>query len=110
MPASHPRYNTSYDLARSYLAERLPEQSLSDLEAKRRARDKQTLIEWLDHNGSRDSYLLMRSRLYDLLAEDLSGRVTPLYRESGMKRNELTLLHVEGNRPTAAATQSSTRR
>jgi hypothetical protein len=111
VPASHPRYNTSYDLAQSYLTDRLPFETLFDLEARRQARDKQALFEWMDHNRSRNVYLLIRSPLYDLLAEDLTGRVTLLFRETGMKRNELTLLQVEANQPTAtAATQISTRR
>ena len=68
VPGSHPRYNTAYDLAQSYLAERLPFETLSDVEAKRQARDKQTLIDWLDHDDARSSYLLIRSRLYDRIA------------------------------------------
>ncbi|MFI5458902.1 MAG: hypothetical protein ACHRXM_26025 [Isosphaerales bacterium] len=56
------------------------------------ARDKQILIEWLDHNDPRTSYVLIRSRLYDRFADDLASRVTPVFRETGMKRNELTLL------------------
>jgi 4-amino-4-deoxy-L-arabinose transferase-like glycosyltransferase len=112
VPGSHPRYNTAYDLAQSYLTERLPYETISDLEAKRQAREKQTLIKWLDHNRAGTSYLLIRSHLYDLFADDLAGRVTPLFRETGMKRNELILLEVAGNRPPAgtAASQVPTRR
>ena len=98
VPGSHPRYNTAYDLAESYLSERLPFETLSDLEAKRLARDKQILIEWLDHNDPRTSYVLIRSHLYDRYAGDLASRVTPVFRETGMKRNELTLLRVAGYR------------
>ena len=39
--------NTAYDLAHSYITERLPSETISHLEAKRQARDKQALIEYL---------------------------------------------------------------
>jgi hypothetical protein len=103
VPGSHPRYNIAYDLADSYRTERLPCETISDLEAKRQARDKQALVDWLDGNGADRSYLLIRSQLYDRLAPDLEGRVTPLLRETGMKRNELVLLELATNRPTASA-------
>ena len=50
VPGTHPRYNTAYDLAHSYLTERLPSETISHLEAKRQARDKQALIDWIDHS------------------------------------------------------------
>jgi 4-amino-4-deoxy-L-arabinose transferase-like glycosyltransferase len=112
VPGSHPRYNIAYDLAQRYLTERLPSQTISDVEAKRQAEDRLTLINWLDQNGARSTYLLCRSRLYDLLVNDLAGRVTPVFRETGLKRNELMLLEVADNRPTSrsAANSNSTRR
>jgi 4-amino-4-deoxy-L-arabinose transferase-like glycosyltransferase len=106
VPGTHPRYNTSYDLAHSYLTERLPSETISQLEAKRQARDKQALIDWLDHGDSRRSYLLIRGSLYDGFARDLADRAVPVFRETGMKRNELVLLQVSDRRPvstTAAA-------
>jgi hypothetical protein len=51
--------------------------------------------------------LLIRGSLYDGFANDLAGRVVPLFRETGMKRNELVLLQVAGRRP-GAATASAT--
>ncbi len=112
VPGSHPRYNTAYDLAASYLTERLPFETIADVEAKRLARDKQILLNWLDHDDPRSSYLLIRSHLYDRFASDLSGRVTPIFRETGMKRNELILLQAASHRqPSAtASTNAPTRR
>jgi hypothetical protein len=108
VPGSHPRYNTAYDLAENYRTERLPSETFSDLEAKRLARDKQLLIEWLDRNDHRTSYVLIRSQVYDRYAHDLASCSTPVIRETGLKRNELTLLRVGGERPTAARTATAT--
>jgi 4-amino-4-deoxy-L-arabinose transferase-like glycosyltransferase len=107
VPGTHPRYNTAYDLAHSFLTERLPSETISHLEAKRQARDKRALIDWIDHSEPSTSYLLIRGSLYDGFANDLAGRVVPLFRETGMKRNELVLLQAAGRRP-AAATASAT--
>jgi 4-amino-4-deoxy-L-arabinose transferase-like glycosyltransferase len=112
VPGSHPRYNIAYDLAHSYLTERRGLETITDLEAKRQARDKQTLFNWLEQDGARPSYLLLRRKLYDLMADDLGGRVFPLLRETGLKRTELVLLELAVSGPTAraAATPGPTRR
>ena len=83
VPGTHPRYNTAYDLAHSFLTERLPSETIAHLEAKRQARDKQALIDWLDHSEPSTSYLLIRGSLYDGFAGDLAGRAVPLFRETG---------------------------
>ncbi len=49
VPGTHPRYNTAYDLAASYLAADSPNLTLSDLEARRQAHDTKSLFDWLDH-------------------------------------------------------------
>src|SRR5262249_33614522 len=77
IPGSHPRYNVAYDLANSYLTERRPFETISDLEAKRQARDRQTLLNWLEQNGTGPCYVLFRSRLYDLVADAVDGRAVP---------------------------------
>jgi hypothetical protein len=106
VPGTHPRYNTAYDLAHSYLTQRLPFETLGDIEAKRQARDKQALFDWVDHSDPHTSFLLIRGSLYDGFATDLAGRVVTLYRETGMKRNDLVLLQV-ADRPPPPATVSS---
>jgi 4-amino-4-deoxy-L-arabinose transferase-like glycosyltransferase len=92
VPGSHPRYNAAYDLAERYLRERLPFETLLDLEAKRVAQEEQMLIDWLDRSAPRGSYVLLRSRLFDRYSRDLADRVIPVFRETGMKRNGVTLL------------------
>ena len=106
VPGTHPRYNTAYDLAHSYLTKRIPSQTLSNLEANRQARDKQALIDWLDHSDPSSSFLLIRGSLYDTFANDLAGRVVPVFRETGLKRNELILLQVVGRIPFSSTASS----
>jgi hypothetical protein len=108
VPGTHPRYNTAYDLAQSYLTERLPSETISHLEAKRQARDKQALFDWLEQGESNASCLLIRSSLYDGFASELKGRVVPLFRETGLKRNELILLQVAADHQPRSATASLT--
>ena len=112
VPGTHPRYNTGYDLANSFLTERLPSETIAHLEVKRQARDKQALFNWLDHGDPSTSYLLIRGSLYDAFAGDLADRAVPVFRETGMKRNELVLLQVSNRSPlstTAAAVLPSRR-
>jgi hypothetical protein len=40
VPGSHPRYNTAYDLAESYLTVRRPGESLAEVEGRRQLRHK----------------------------------------------------------------------
>jgi 4-amino-4-deoxy-L-arabinose transferase-like glycosyltransferase len=112
VPNSHPRYSTAFDLAQSFLAQRHHSETLSSLEAKRLAHDKRALLTWLDRSDKSTPYLLMLRRYYDLFADDLGGRVRPLLRESGLKRNDLVLLEVAGQRATAssASREMTTRR
>lgn len=112
VPGSHPRYNTAVDLAQIFLKERRHSETLSELEARRLAHEKQALFDWLDRSDPRAPYLLIRRSLYDLFAHDLAGRVTPRLRESGMKRNDLILLEVTGKQSStvSAAVETTTTR
>ncbi len=110
VPGTHPRYNTAYDLAASYLAAHSPIVALSDLEANRQAHDKKSLLTWLDHAGPNTPYLLIRKSLLDRYATDLAGRVALVFSESDMKRNELVLLHVVGGDSIFARSNEPTRR
>jgi 4-amino-4-deoxy-L-arabinose transferase-like glycosyltransferase len=113
VPRSHPRYNTAFDLAHSYLTERHHAETLGDVEARRLAQEKQALFDWLDRRDQRAPYLLIRGHLYDLFSGDLAGRVTPVVRETGMKRNELVVLDVFPREPslaTSVAVETPTKR
>jgi hypothetical protein len=47
--------------------------------------------------------VLIRNKLYDLFAPDLAGLAAPVYRERGLKRNELVLLRITRPSPPIAA-------
>jgi hypothetical protein len=97
VPGCHPRYNLAYDLVENHRTHEQPSTSIADVEAERRVHDKLALITWIDQAGTGSSpYLLIRNSLYERLASDLAGRVTPVFRETGLKRNELILLQVVG--------------
>jgi hypothetical protein len=110
VPGSPPRYNTAYDLVDTYRARLFPSVTIEDLDARRQAHDRQILMQWVDRDDPGSRYVLMRSHLYDEFALELSGRVTLLFREAGLERNELTLLQVNGRRPLAASPTTPTRR
>jgi 4-amino-4-deoxy-L-arabinose transferase-like glycosyltransferase len=99
VPGTHPRYNTGFDLAQIFLTERQPQETLSSIEAKRRERDKQALFRWLNEAPTDSSFLLMRGSLYDRFGDELAPRLIPVYRETGVKRNDLILLQVTKSTP-----------
>jgi hypothetical protein len=111
VPHSHPRYNTAFDLADSYLTGRRHSETLTELEARRVAQEKEALIDWLDRRDPLTRYLLLHARHYDLFATELAGRTKQVLRETGMKRNELVLLEVTSPAPSpATATRESSAR
>lgn len=109
VPDTQPRYSAAYDLAAAYHSRRDVSQTLEDLDSRREHREKDALLRWLDSRGASIPYLLIRSRLFDRYAADLAGRVTPVLRESGLNRNEMVLLRVDG-RPPLASVDTSPRR
>jgi hypothetical protein len=109
VPGSPPRYNTAFDLVEAHRTRVRPSATLAEVDARRQVQERQLLMHWLDHKDSSDAYLLLRSSLYDQITADLPRHVTPLFRETGLQRNELVLLHVDGQR-SLAATPAPTRR
>ena len=73
VPDSHPRYNTAFDLAQSYLTKRHHSETLHELEARRVAHDKQALVDWLDRRDPATRYLVLSGRHYELYAGLLAG-------------------------------------
>ena len=101
VPGTQPRYSTAYDLAAAHQARRTPE-AIDVLDARREGLEKQALLRWI-HDRDPSSFLLIRSSLYDRYARDLDGLVVPVFRESGLIRNELVLLRVAGRAPLASS-------
>ena len=63
---------------------------------------KKILVDWLTRPDRPSSYVLLRTKEYDLFARDLAGLATLVHREHGLYRNELVLLHVAPAGPVAA--------
>lgn len=103
VPGSQPRYSDSFDKVGNFITTRLPFSAASDPNFSLLDRQKLGLIDWLRNHGPEEPFLLIRTALYDRMAKDLSGLVTPLYQEDGLKRNTLTLLQIRDDLRITAA-------
>lgn len=95
VPGSQPRYNKGFDLLDDFKQRRLIFDDNKRYEAEARI-----LVDWIDAGRHESPYMLMRAEVYDLFRGFLGDRLEPLYRESGVERNELMLVRV---RPAAEA-------
>ncbi len=87
-PGGRARYNRGFDLRDAAAARR-------DFTPGRRvAQARDRLAEWARHADPASPYVLVRAKVYDLpgFADDLGPLVGPVYRERGVKRNEMVLL------------------
>ncbi|WZO98366.1 glycosyltransferase family 39 protein [Isosphaeraceae bacterium EP7] len=99
VPGSQPTYNEGIDLVQASKENRLI------LDPVVRIRNEQDLlVKWIREGGQASPYLLIRNKDYAQFERALAGLVTPLMREEGLDRNELTLLRVN---PTAAASTAT---
>ena len=97
VPGSQPRYNAGADLDDDFKNNRL------EWDPNKRADNvKKILVDWLTRPDRPSSYVLLRTKEYDLFARDLAGLATLVHREHGLFRNELVLLHVAPAGPVAA--------
>ena len=103
VPGSQPRYSDSFDKVGTFITTRLPFGAASDSTFSLLDRQKLGLIDWLRIHGQDAPFLLIRTALYDRMAPDLAGLVTPLYQEAGLKRDTLTLLQVRDEHRLTAA-------
>ena len=92
MPGSQPQYSDSFDKLAPLLSYERSSAQAPDPSSVLRNRDKHLLLDWLRRQGRDESYLLIRDRLYERLAPDLSGLAVPVYREGGLRRTQLVLL------------------
>lgn len=103
VPGSQPEYNDAADLVQEAKQNRLvldPRERLNI--------EKRKLLDWIAREDRDAKYLLIRNRLYDQFAPDLVGLATPVYRETGLKRNELVLLRLEPKGPAGALATEAT--
>ena len=105
VPGSQPRYNDMFDLDNDLRANRLVIDRDKRLEI-----EKRILLDWLVRPDRGSQYVLIRNRVYDLFAADLVGLATPVFREEGLKRNELVLLRIESPLPVTARPPATTLR
>jgi hypothetical protein len=97
VPGSQPRYNAGADLDDDFKNNRL------EWDPNKRAENvKKILVEWLTRLDRPSSYVLLRTKEYDLFARDLADLTTLVHREHGLYRNELVLLRVAPGSTIAA--------
>jgi 4-amino-4-deoxy-L-arabinose transferase-like glycosyltransferase len=105
VPGSQPRYNEGYDLLEEFNTGKI----IYD-RAERMRRERQILIDWIRRGQGDSSYVLIRTKLYDQYAAALEGLATRAYSERGLKRNDLTLLHVAPGHAVATGAGPNARR
>ncbi len=95
-PDGRTRYNRGFDLRDGAQARGI------DSPARRVEHARDRLAAWARTAPPSSPYVLIRAKVYDLFARDLAPLVEPVYRESGVRRNELVLLRVKAAEPVAA--------
>jgi hypothetical protein len=105
VPGSQPKYNETVDMLDEF------RQNGQWWDPNERVNaEKAILLSWLRDPARRVPYLLIRARIYDLYAPDLASLAMPVYRERGLKRNELVLLRADPADPVASGQAQQTRR
>jgi 4-amino-4-deoxy-L-arabinose transferase-like glycosyltransferase len=102
VPGSQPRYSDSFDKVGSLVGTHSSAEALPGSVARLRARQLEVLKRWLEGRRRNEPYLLIRSPLHDRLPPDFQALATPLYRETGVKRNGLVLLQARDRGPVIA--------
>ena len=98
------RFNRGFDLRLDAAARSV------DTPARRVELAREQLADWARHATSDAPYVLIRGKIYDLFARDVAPLVEPVYREQGLKRNEMVLLRARTVPPVALAPGEATRK
>ncbi|MGC8640410.1 MAG: ArnT family glycosyltransferase, partial [Isosphaeraceae bacterium] len=93
VPGSQPQYSNSYDRLDSLLSDGRVRNDPED-PSLRPKHLTQALLDWVRGEGRDEPYLLLRTSVYQRVAQHLEGLVTPIFQESGTTRNGLVLLRV----------------
>jgi 4-amino-4-deoxy-L-arabinose transferase-like glycosyltransferase len=105
VPSPRSRYNRGFDLRDAAKSRKI------DSPARRVELAREQLADWASHADPATPYVLIRARIYDRVARDLAPLVEPVYREEGMKRNEMVLLRARTpSGPVASAASPLDRR
>lgn len=97
VPGSQPKYNDAIKLVDEFRSNQIE----WDLRERQR-KEKELLVHWMKQTQGATPYVLIRTKVYDLFSPDLLRLGTPIYREAGLKRNELVLFRVNPKTPLAA--------
>jgi 4-amino-4-deoxy-L-arabinose transferase-like glycosyltransferase len=65
-----------------------------DTPEKRVEQARDQLIDWAKHADPTSPFVLIRAKIYDRFAAEVTDLVEPIYREEAVKRNEMVLLRV----------------
>lgn len=109
VPGSQPQYSNAHDKLGRPIQDKTPRKTSSGPLVRTREQI-QALQDWVRGPGRDEPYFLIRSDMYERLAPNLAGLVTPLFQESETARKGLLLLRVNDPAPRVAAEGSSARR
>ena len=96
VPGSQPRYSESYAKIEQLLAGERSGGELAELSAGLLDRERRRLVDWLDHRGHDEPFLLIRDALYKRMAPALVGRAAPVRLEGSPDGTGLILLRACG--------------
>jgi 4-amino-4-deoxy-L-arabinose transferase-like glycosyltransferase len=102
VPGSTPEYNDGFDMVREVRRRRGSLPNLRAWAAERLAAQRSCLLDWMASADRPSPYVLIRGKLYDQIAHELTGRAETVYREHDVKRNDVVLLRVVDTPATAA--------
>jgi 4-amino-4-deoxy-L-arabinose transferase-like glycosyltransferase len=100
IPYLRARYNRGFDLRDAAASRRI------DSPARRVELAREQLADWASHADPATPYVLIRAKVYDRVARDLAPLVEPVYREEGVKRNEMVLLRARTSSGPVASVSS----
>jgi hypothetical protein len=95
-PIAASRFNRGFDLRLDAAAKKV------ETPARRVDQARGQLADWARHADPATPYALIRAKIYDRFARDVADLVEPVYREQGVKRNEMVLLRAKAPRTLAS--------
>ena len=97
-PVAGAKFNRGFDLRADAADRKL------DTPARRVELAREQLADWARHaDPAAPTYVLIRGKIYDLFARDVASLFESVYREQGVKRNEMVLLRTRPTPPVASA-------